>query len=250
MTAPRPARESFGTKQELTTYLEHAIRDGSLMAGTRLPSERQLGADFKLSRPVVREALRGLSERGYIEIFPGRGSFVRAPEAEDLSRPLVRIARSTGVTSRNLVEARELLECAAARGAAVHASTEQVQELEATLIEHQRASTLASQATTDLAFHAKIAELSGNPVIGLMYSSIRAFVQGLMLRSLGDPTVQATGDPLHQEIFTHIRDHNPDQAEDAMRRHIGLARDLFGADFDRPLVDVLIDLGINPDEML
>jgi len=245
----RPARETFRTKEELTNYLERAIRDGELKPGERLPSERELGLEYKVSRPVVREALRGLAERGYIEVYPGRGSFVRAPDAADLARPLVRIATSAGVTSRNLVEAREMLECAAARAAAVNASDEQITALGETLKAHQRATTLPGRAATDLAFHTMIAELSGNPVIGLMYGSIKAFVQGLMLRSHSDPTVHATGDPLHQEIFQHIRDHDADGAEMAMRKHIGLALDLFGDDLDRPLVDVLTDRGINPDEL-
>ena len=50
---------------------------GSLAADERLPSERRLAQEFGVSRPVVREALRSLVERGLIEVEPSRGAFVR-----------------------------------------------------------------------------------------------------------------------------------------------------------------------------
>lgn len=183
----------------------------------------------------MREALSGLAERGFIAIHPGRGSFVRAPQASDLSKPVVRIATNAGVTSRNLVHARELIECAAARGAALQASPDDIAHLRELLMLHTAATTLTERVQTDLKFHQRIADSSGNPVLALMFGAISSFVVDLMYRSHSDSVVREIGDPLHEEIVSRIEAEDPDGAENAMRRHIVLALELFGEDVDRPL---------------
>jgi DNA-binding FadR family transcriptional regulator len=250
MTTVGVPNHAIRTKGELVANLAGAIRDGSLVPGAKLPSERELGVQYGLSRTVIREALRGLAEIGYIEVHPGRGSFVRAPESADLSKPLVRIATSVGVTSRDLVEAREVIEVAACRAAAERAGREESEALQEALRAHHRAKTLPDRASTDLAFHVAIVESAGNPLLGFMYGSIRAFVLGLMLRSHSDPAVHAVGDPMHEEIYRCIAEGDADGAAAAMQRHIRLALELYGEDLDRPLAEVLAARGIDPDSLV
>lgn len=52
------------------------IAAGSLQAGERLPSERQLAADLGASRMTARQALKLLERRGLVETRAGRGAFV------------------------------------------------------------------------------------------------------------------------------------------------------------------------------
>src|SRR3979409_1011179 len=70
--------------------------DSMWAPGDRLPSERSLVETFKLSRPLVREVLRGLEERGHIEVIPARGSFVRGANVSDASRPLQSLYQRSG----------------------------------------------------------------------------------------------------------------------------------------------------------
>ena len=57
--------------------LNRAIKSGAYGADERLPTEHDLAAEFQVSRPVVREALRRLREHGLIYSRRGAGSFVR-----------------------------------------------------------------------------------------------------------------------------------------------------------------------------
>lgn len=74
--AAAPAQRGLLTER-IARELEHDIRSGEIPVGTKLPSERELAAQFGASRNVVREVLRRLEAQLLIEVAPGRGSFVR-----------------------------------------------------------------------------------------------------------------------------------------------------------------------------
>ncbi|WP_353114805.1 FadR/GntR family transcriptional regulator [Microbacterium sp.] len=232
-------RSEFMTPTEILGRLEQAIVDGEITVGDRLPSERTLAEQFSVSRPVIREALRGLAERGLISVHPGRGSFVREESGDDLAAPLTRLARRAGATPRNIVTARTAIECTAVETAAELRSPERLAELERALAAHEAAETTESRAQTDYDFHATIVAAAENPVLAMMYQAIYPFTQGMMLRSQDDADVRHAGEPQHALIVDAIRAGDADRARELMRRHITLALDLYGADIDKSLEDVL-----------
>lgn len=58
--------------------MHRAIKSGAYQPDERLPTEHDLAAEFEVSRPVIREALRRLRDQGLIYSRRGAGSFVRA----------------------------------------------------------------------------------------------------------------------------------------------------------------------------
>ena len=85
------------TTLELHARLYEDILSGDIPPGAKLPSERQLAERYGVSRPVVRESLRRLQERGLIVVQPGRGSYVREVRATRGNASL-----SVGVRARTL----------------------------------------------------------------------------------------------------------------------------------------------------
>lgn len=235
---------NFATKADIIADIEGKILRRELHAGGKLPSERDMCRTYAVSRPVVREALSGLAERGHIEIFPGRGSYVRAIASDGLADTLNRTATRIGVTARHLVEARTMLECSAAEMAARNADDGAIRELFAILGRHEETSSLTASAYTDLEFHETIARASGNPVVALMFGAIRPQVYALMLRSHSDRRVHQLGDPLHRRIAEAIESHAPDAARAAMTEHLTIALQHFGGDLDKSLADVLEKRGL------
>ena len=63
--------------EQLRKALLEAITSGKLPAGTKLPTEEELCAQFGISRPVARQAYNMLIEEGFVERMRGRGTFVR-----------------------------------------------------------------------------------------------------------------------------------------------------------------------------
>ena len=236
-------------KVDIIVDIQNRVLSGEWGLGSQLPSERELATEYGVSRPVIREALAGLVELGFIEIHPGRGSYVRGVRTDDLSGSLNRAATLTKITARDLVAARLGLECTAAELAAKE-SPRPVEAIQRALIDHSEAETIQSLADTDLAFHETIVAASGNPLLVLMYGAIRTQVHALMLRSHSDTIVRQEGDPYHEKIAKAISDGKPTLARDLMREHLELALSLYGDDLDRPIFDVVESRGLRFASML
>lgn len=94
---------SAALPQQLRVYrtLRDAIVGGRLLAGQRLPSARQLAADWGVARTAVDAACEQLQNEGLVQRRVGDGSYVadplpaalRRPAAEPLLRPLSRSAQ-------------------------------------------------------------------------------------------------------------------------------------------------------------
>ena len=69
---------------QIVEQIEHAIAEGRLAPGDRLPPERELAAEHGVSRMTVRQALQTLEARGLLRRTIGRsgGSFVARPKLE------------------------------------------------------------------------------------------------------------------------------------------------------------------------
>jgi GntR family transcriptional regulator, transcriptional repressor for pyruvate dehydrogenase complex len=223
------------TRDQLLSTLTEEVVSGRLAAGARLPSERQLTERSGLSRPVIREVLRGLEERGLVQIEPGRGTFVRELSAFNGARPMSVAYRRSLATPSDLVAARLVLEQAAAEGAATHATDEDIAALRQALESFDAADDVVTKARYDIAFHALVARAAHNPVLEIMFASIAVLVFELMLRSLSDPTVSRAGIPFHGEIVDAIAARDGKRAKQAMTGHLEVARKLYGRDLDRSL---------------
>lgn len=86
--ASAPARRRG---RALQSALREAVRSGSLVPGTRLPSSRALAADLRVSRGLVTEAYEQLTAEGYLRSEQGAGTWVSGvvrpaiPGARDLA---------------------------------------------------------------------------------------------------------------------------------------------------------------------
>src|SRR3954449_5187615 len=72
---PVSSRRTF---EEAVEQIAERIKAGDLHLGDRLPSERELAALMRISRPTLREAVKVLAEAGVLEVRRGQsgGTFV------------------------------------------------------------------------------------------------------------------------------------------------------------------------------
>ena len=214
----------------MAAQLEDELITSNLAPGTKLPAEREIAARLGVSRPLVREALRSLVTNGLIEIVPGRGAFVRSASSAPASRPMQVLYRRRQVTSRDLLEARLMLEPAAVALACERAEEEEIAALEFAIDRFDLAADPVEMARWDVTAHALIARMSHNPVIEATFGTVASLVFELMLRSLTDRVVLRQGAPIHHEIVAAIRARDAAAGRKAMVDHLEIARHTYGAD--------------------
>jgi GntR family transcriptional regulator, transcriptional repressor for pyruvate dehydrogenase complex len=219
----------------IVSTLEDDVLSGSLAAGAKLPSERELMARFSVGRSVIRESLRVLRERGLIEVSLGRGSYVRTMGPNDEGASPELLSRTGQVTPRHLIVAREMLETNTAALAATNRTDADLERLATALVELEQAP-LPMAADFDLAFHTAIADASHNPVLQVMFSSIASLSHQMMVRSLNDEHV--VGAELHGVLFERISAGDAEGAARVMADHIRAAKLFYGSDLDTPLRDL------------
>lgn len=212
--------------------IAESIVSGRLASGRRLPSERHLATQYGVGRPLIREALRSLSEMGLVETHPARGTFVRDADRLATHRPLEFAYRRRGGTARQLQEARMMLETQAASLAADRATASDIRTLESLVADMDRAKGL-EHVRHDVAFHLALAAAAHNPLIETMFRSIVGLTVALMLRSVGDHEVMRRAEPYHRLACDAIRARDSSAASAALRGHLTVASETYGGDYDR-----------------
>ena len=223
------------SREDLATLLTQKISTGEFSPGELLPSERALSEAYGLSRSMVREALRTLSERRLIDVQPGRGSRVREATVADAVERLIEIFDHSRVTPRYLIEARSMIETTAAALAAERAGDEERETIRRAQANCNQAGTLLERVRWDLTFHLAIVKAAGNPLVETMFHAIQPYIVELLFRSLTDAEVSEQGLAFHERIFDAIARHDADTASAEMAGHLTLGITLFGADLDRDL---------------
>lgn len=159
--------------QRAQTELEEMIVNGSLRAGERLPSEREMIEQLGVSKTVVREAMRSLATKGLIEVRPGSGMYVLGVGAHLMAEPLSLLMRKHRLTVEQIHQVRAALEIQIAALAAEHAQKEDIEAMAETIrrLEEPDLSPL-QYAQLDLEFHNRLAVAGGNPLFSILINSI------------------------------------------------------------------------------
>ena len=210
----RPLRKQRFSDQ-IAELIQKKILEDNLEIGTNLPSEKDMAAEFEVSRSVIREALRILEMSGLVAIRKGPtgGIFVTNVYHEPIKRSLSNMITSGDITIEHLFEARMLIEPRIAREAALHASEDDLSKLRDLFKDSQaHLDDPVRLKQNNLRFHLLLARASGNPVLSIMLESV---IELLVERILDfvDLALERHFLSIHQEIFQVIVDHKPDEAE-------------------------------------
>jgi GntR family transcriptional regulator, transcriptional repressor for pyruvate dehydrogenase complex len=210
----------------IVRQIEASIERGALKAGDQLPAERELAVQFGVSRTAVREAMKALREKGLVEAFPGRGTFVTNETSNSIWLTFDRIIRDDQREgASHLVEVREVLEPEIAALSAVRASEEDREELRRALGIMDNAMDDPEQyIEADLDFHLALAEAAANPIILSLIDSIVGLLREQRMSIFRVPGGPDRGQYHHRRILDAIEKHDPVRARAAMREHLQQVR--------------------------
>ncbi|MDS0138087.1 MULTISPECIES: FadR/GntR family transcriptional regulator [unclassified Amycolatopsis] len=213
----RPVRTGNAFEETVERLLQ-AIRLGVVGAGERLPSERELAERLGVSRVTLREAIRALSDAGYVESRRGRygGTFVH----DTLPAPPEPGGKVDTVALEDALSLRYVLETGAAEMAAARSlSPADRQHLTGTLAEAAGAD-LDDYRRKDSRLHLAIAEVTASGSLTTAMADARSRVNQLLDRIPLLPPNLEHSNAQHEAIVDAILAGDAPAARRAMAEHI------------------------------
>jgi DNA-binding FadR family transcriptional regulator len=205
---------------QVAEQLQGLIAAGTFVVGSRLPAERDLAAQFGVSRPTIREAMIALEIAGVVEVRSGSGVYVLARGAG-----VTHLADAQGPGPFEILEARKLIEGETCALAAERISDEQLQRLQALIddmAEENRREDITEKA--DEQFHCLIAEAAGNSALSTTITWLWQLRNESGISTRFHQRVREEGSrPIvsdHQAIIDALRRRDPEAARSAMTRHL------------------------------
>ncbi len=206
--------------EDIIAQLKGLIAEGKLRSGDRLPSERELSEQFKVSRASVREAVRALESMGLLEAHQGQGTYVTT-SVEALVQPLAHAIAREETAILEVFEVRRLLEPQLAALAAARATASDLEELAETL--EQQARQVAQGETgaeMDTAFHSVLARAAKNTLLLRLNGTLVDCLRDSRRRSLETPERPRRSLAGHQAILRALRARDAEAAQRAMLNHL------------------------------
>jgi DNA-binding FadR family transcriptional regulator len=208
----------------IVDQIRTAIVTGRVKQGERLPPERELAAQFGVSRVTVRDALRALEATGLVEIRVGArgGAFVSAPTGSLVGQTMSDMMLMAAISPDDVVEARLLVELGTVTLACSRATEEDVAALRA-LDERARAALEAGTYTRELSweFHALLAQATHNEAVEGLAQSFRhsLSMHPVRVREPRGSSFAATVAE-HRRILRAMERHDHQRARREMANHL------------------------------
>src|ERR1700676_5227009 len=213
--------------EQIVQQIEESIVKGTLKAGDQLPAERELAQRFGVSRTAVREAVKALREKGLVEAYSGRGTFITDGTTQAVRQSLdlmVKIGQPEGSTY--LAEVRAILEPEIAAMAAARVQEPELATMREAVAAMDRAgSDPETYIEADLDFHLALAEGAANPLILSLLDSIVGLLREHSLRIFKVPGGPERGQIHHKRILEAVERRDSEKAREAMRAHLYQVRD-------------------------
>jgi GntR family transcriptional regulator, transcriptional repressor for pyruvate dehydrogenase complex len=212
--------------EQIVQQIEESVLNGSLKPGDQLPPERDLAQRLGVSRTAVREAVKALREKGLVEAYSGRGTFITngtsqaARHSFDL---MIKVGQQEG--GPHLSELRLILEPGIAALAAARVKEEDLatmREAVATMDRSQKDPQAYIEA--DLDFHLALAEAVANPLILSLIDSIVGLLREQRIRIFNVAGGPQRGQIHHKRILDAVERRDPELARNAMRAHLEQVR--------------------------
>jgi GntR family transcriptional regulator, transcriptional repressor for pyruvate dehydrogenase complex len=207
------------TFEETVERLGTAIRLGVLTPGSRLPAERELAEQLRISRSTLRQAITTLVQSGHLVSVRGRagGTFVA-------DEPPLGQAGMDGPISddvRAVLDYRVAVETGATVLAAERATEEDLARLEA--LTADMATTTGARfevyRRADVRFHIGLAEASHSPRLVTAMTEVQGQMSDLIARIAHPDVVLSQSNAQHRRLVTLLRRGSMGPAVRLMREH-------------------------------
>lgn len=215
--------------EDIALQIQEAVANGRLKVGDRLPSERELGGLFGVSRPTLREAIRSLETLGVVEVRRGTsgGTFICEPKADRVGQALSALIRFRGATAIELAEFRTNFEAENAFWAARRATDVDIAKMRRITDWFQETANNPTAPWSDivdldLAFHEAVTRASGNQIRVAIILAIHDVLRksALLIGNSEGAAWRSQQVTDLKRIVAAISQHNEEAAKQFMEQHV------------------------------
>lgn len=202
------------------------IQNGTLKEDEKL-SERKLAAEYKVSRTVIREAIKLLNEKGLVYTIYGKGSYVNIPDEKVLIGKFEDVMDMSQVLPEELIEARELLEFSMADLILERINERDIEVLEE-LYENMEGAMKDGKAYVnyDAKFHLALSICTHNRVLTIMTGTLNNMANREQL--LQSEEIRRRANNEHKKMIEALKEKEKDKYLDAIKVHIKCIRSHMG----------------------
>jgi GntR family transcriptional repressor for pyruvate dehydrogenase complex len=206
---------------EVISNIKQMILDGKLVPFQRLPSEKDLAEALGVSRPTVREAVRGLTTLNIVESRQGDGTYVTSLEPMLLAAPIDFLLRVDEGALGALTDARIVLESGIAQLAASRVTPEGIGRLETLIADYADCiDDIPRCIELDLAFHQELAVVADSPILSSLVTTLAALGLQSRTQTAHDVKARAAANGEHAAIAKAVAAGDAAAARAAMVSHL------------------------------
>lgn len=213
--------------EEVIEQFEKLLANGEYNVGDKLPSLPQLSEMFEVGKPTLREALSVLVSTGVIEIYHGKGIFIKRLHLKSENEIFTSFnTQGVGLDElRHWSEFRRVIEGAAVELAAQRCSKEDLEKMEALLLAiEEKLKQGENIDQLDYDFHVAIAKAAHNPIfLEALKTNLHA-LQHKYFEKIRQSVVPTTREEIilseHRKIYDAIKKGNALKARRIMEKHI------------------------------
>src|SRR5699024_2377333 len=223
---------------KIVDELKDKINNQEYQQGDKLPSERALATSYKVSRIVIREAIRILRSEGLVEVFPGKEAYITKPNSIFASESIETVMKNYNTTLEDILEFREGLELSIIKNVIKRASTEDIQTLYLIYYDMEKCrKNITRFVELDEQFHLYLAKYTKNSLYEMFLQSFIEMTQHVLFEFtslIPDSIEQAQNH--HLALIRFIEKRNQKGALDIMKTHMQLLRDEIKILKDRKII--------------
>ena len=220
--------KSSRLSDEVYKQIVSLISSGKLNPGDKIPSERELAADLRISRQSIREALNRAEVMGLIEVRQGEGSFILSSVKKSLKPPLTLIIEEEASRIFDFLEIRKLVEGWCAEKAAIEATKEDLENMAAILEEMKKVASKDKQwEELDLNLHMSFAKATHNVIAVHIMEALKSNFKPFFRFTKSMPSSEKI-DILwqhHYDIFKAIKQRDPETSKKKVVEHLNYIRE-------------------------
>lgn len=196
--------------EEVASAIEEKIKLGNFPIDSKLPAEPELMKQFAVGRSTIREAIKYLSQSGYLHVQQGLGTFVKRVTGHHALD-----AEIEKGTFNDIFEVRQVLELKIIERAAVNRTTKGLRDMAIALknrAKYANSGNFTLCVEADIAFHSAIAESCGNSILKALYNTLSVHVNKFFTEIYKDTSPFLISQKRHEDLMEAIKNKNIQQA--------------------------------------